>query len=191
MLKKVLALFCCLMLTCTNLAFAEQNENTTEGKKIIHFEISGYTFKYKDAPDFAKQHYEQLCQEFNIVPQPDDEVFISDKKSMLSEDDMGMGTYSKNYGTYNPDKATITITGSRNYTISTRDLVGYGHITRGNNVHCVQIMLYDLGYDVNIDSQFGPITYDAVKKFQRAYALTSDGVVGYNTFDRMANLLDM
>ncbi|HBG5344033.1 TPA: peptidoglycan-binding protein [Clostridioides difficile] len=191
MLKKVLALFCCLMLTCTNLAFAEQNENTKEGK-IIHFEISGYTFKYKDAPDFAKQHYEQVCKELNIVPQPNDEVFVSDEKAMLSDEDMSMGTYSKNYGTYDPDKATIKITGSKNYTISTRDLVGYGHITSGNNVHCVQIMLYDLGYrDVNLDSSFGPITYNAVKNFQRAYALTSDGVVGYNTFDRMANLLDM
>ncbi|MCC0627811.1 MULTISPECIES: peptidoglycan-binding protein [unclassified Clostridioides] len=191
MLKKVLALFCCLMLTFTNLAFAEKNENNAGGKKIINFEISGYTFKYKDAPDFAKKHYEQLCKELNIVPQQDDEVFISDKKSMLSENDMSMGTYSKNYGTYDPNRATITITGSSNYTISTRDLVGYGHITRGNNVHCVQIMLFDIGYDINIDSQFGPITYNAVKNFQRSYGLTSDGIVGYNTFDRMANLLDM
>lgn len=193
MLKKVLTLFWCLMFTFTTVAFAEQQDNNTNKNEssIIYFQSSGYTFKYKTAPDQVKKYYEQKCQELNVEPDLNAEIFIPDNKNILSSEDESIGTYSKHYGKYDPDKATITISGDKNYTISTRTLVGYGHVTKGNNVHCVQLMLRQLDYDLGLDSSFGPDTYNAVKHFQRGHALTSDGVVGYNTYDVMANLLGM
>ncbi|MCC0683961.1 peptidoglycan-binding domain-containing protein [Clostridioides sp. ZZV14-6345] len=193
MLKKVLTLFCCLMITFTSVAFAEQKDDNTSKNEssVIYFESSGYTFKYETAPQKIKEYYEQKCQELNMDPDPNAEIFIPDDKSFLSSGDEGIATYSKYYGRYDPDKATITISGDRNYTISTRTLVGYGHVTQGNNVHCVQLMLRQLNYDLGLDSSFGPDTYNAVKHFQRGHALASDGIVGYNTYDVMANILGM
>ncbi|HBE9444579.1 peptidoglycan-binding domain-containing protein [Clostridioides difficile] len=193
MLKKVLTLFCCLMLTFTSIAFAEQKDDGSNQNKssIISFKSTGYTFKYETAPEQVKDYYEQKCKELNIDPDTNAEIFIPDDRSILSLEDENIGTYSQYYGKYDPDKATITISGDKNYTISTRTLVGYGHVTKGNNVHCVQLMLRQLSYDLGLDSSFGPATYNAVKHFQRGHALTSDGVVGYNTYDVMANLLRM
>ncbi|EQF29912.1 putative peptidoglycan binding domain protein [Clostridioides difficile CD160] len=193
MLKKVLALFCCLMLTLTSVAFAEQKDDNTKQNEssVIYFKSTGYTFKYETAPEQVKEYYEQKCKELNIEPDINAEIFIPDDKSILSSEDESMGTYSQNYGKYDPDKATITITGDSNYTISTRTLVGYGHLTKGKNVHCVQLLLRQLNYDLALDSKFGTSTYNAVTHFQRGHGLTSDGVVGYNTFDVMANRLHM
>lgn len=182
------------MLVFTNTAFADtetQGGETKSEDKIINFEINVYKYIYKDAPQQIKDTYDEKCRALNITSEPDAEIFIPIDSNLLKLDEYDIGTYSNYRGTYDPNKATIKITGDKNYTISTRTLVGFGYVTSGNNVHCAQLMLCDVGYKVQIDSLFGNDTYDAVKRFQRAYALTSDGIVGYSTFDRMANLLDM
>ncbi|KPI52949.1 hypothetical protein KW94_03910 [Clostridioides difficile] len=193
-LTKTLAVICCSMLVFTNTAFADTEtqggENTSENK-IIKFEVDAYKYIYKDAPQDIKDNYDEKCKELNITPEPDAEILVPINSNLLKSDDYDIGVYSHFNGAYDADKATITISGDSNYTISTRVLVGYGHTTRGNNVHCVQLMLCGVKYTVQIDSVFGDDTYNAVKKFQRAYSLTSDGIVGYNTYDRLANLLRM
>ncbi|MCC0686367.1 peptidoglycan-binding domain-containing protein [Clostridioides sp. ZZV14-6345] len=192
--KKTLAVICCSMLVFTNTAFADTEtqggENTYENK-IINFEIDAYKYTYKDAPKDIKDNYDKKCKALNITPNPDAEILVPMNSDLLKSDDYNIGVYSHFNGAYDAEKATIKITGDSNYTISTRILVGYGHTTSGNNVHCVQLMLCAVKYIVQIDSVFGDDTYNAVKKFQRAYALTSDGIVGYNTYDRLANLLHM
>ncbi|HBF4772720.1 peptidoglycan-binding/hydrolysing protein [Clostridioides difficile] len=195
-IKKTLTIICCSMLVFTNTAFADTEKQGGETKsisenKVINFEINVYKYIYKDAPQQIKDNYDEKCNALNITPDPNAEIFVPINSNLLKSDEYDIGTYSSYYGTYDPDKATIKITGDRNYTISTRTLVGFGHVTSGNNVHCVQLMLCDVGYKVQIDSLFGNDTYDAVKRFQRAYALSSDGIVGYNTYDRLANLLRM
>ena len=64
---------------------------------------------------------------------------------------------------------------------------GYHYVRRGETqymVTAVQILLMLKGYDCQLENPgiFGPNLESAVKKYQRDYQLTVDGIVGYNTF---------
>jgi len=69
---------------------------------------------------------------------------------------------------------------------------------RGEGVRQVQIMLNNLKYDYllndfgklssGIDGKFGPLTEDAVRKFQSDNKLKSDGIVGYDTITKLIEL---
>ncbi len=55
--------------------------------------------------------------------------------------------------------------------------------SNGDAVRAVQKLLRDkYGYAVEVDGVFGPITANAVKAFQTAKGLASDGIVGPNTW---------
>lgn len=66
-------------------------------------------------------------------------------------------------------------------------MAGYGEGllqwgSSGDEVRSLQKDLSSLGYDTaGIDGKFGPNTYNAVIKFQKAKGLTPDGIVGLNT----------
>lgn len=53
---------------------------------------------------------------------------------------------------------------------------------KGHNVLLVQKKLISLGYRIADDSKFGPLTKEAVMKFQDAMFLTPDGIVGPKTW---------
>lgn len=53
---------------------------------------------------------------------------------------------------------------------------------RGHNVLLVQRKLISLGYRIADDSIFGPITKEAVMRFQTSMFLTRDGIVGPKTW---------
>lgn len=53
---------------------------------------------------------------------------------------------------------------------------------RGHNVLLVQQKLISLGYRIADDSIFGPITKEAVMRFQTSMFLTRDGIVGPKTW---------
>ena len=54
--------------------------------------------------------------------------------------------------------------------------------SRGDEVRRVQTRLRDWGYyDGAVDGIFGPATYRAVRRFQRANGLTVDGIIGPQT----------
>jgi zinc D-Ala-D-Ala carboxypeptidase len=56
----------------------------------------------------------------------------------------------------------------------------------GQEVRAVQRLLKDkFGYNVNVDGIFGPDTTNAVKQFQTAKGLTSDGIVGPKTWQKL------
>jgi cell wall-associated NlpC family hydrolase len=61
--------------------------------------------------------------------------------------------------------------------------------SRGNEVTKLQQVLYNKGYikKSHITGYYGPITREAVKKFQRDNGLKADGIVGKNTSARMFN----
>jgi hypothetical protein len=59
----------------------------------------------------------------------------------------------------------------------------------GADVRVLQIELGELGYPVGgIDARFGPKTEDAVKRFQRNFGITADGLVGRSTKTAIAGL---
>lgn len=55
----------------------------------------------------------------------------------------------------------------------------------GPEVAAVQQTLLDLGYDVVADGDFGPGTAAAVRDFERAHGLTTDGVVGAEVYQAL------
>ena len=58
----------------------------------------------------------------------------------------------------------------------------FKHGASGIKVHNLQYMLLYAGYfQGNCDAKFGDITDAAVRKFQRAYCSTVDGIVGRET----------
>ena len=63
--------------------------------------------------------------------------------------------------------------------------------TKGNITKLLQEKLISLGYDLGkygADGDFGTSTYNAILKFQKDNGLTSDGVVGQNTWRKLLNL---
>lgn len=60
--------------------------------------------------------------------------------------------------------------------------IGWG--SRGNSVKAIQYALQQMGYNLGstgIDGVFGQYTYNAVRSFQSAAGISSDGIVGVNT----------
>lgn len=55
----------------------------------------------------------------------------------------------------------------------------------GNITWLVQSMLVIKGYDLSIDGIYGPNTISAIKDFQSKNNLTSDGITGKNTFEKL------
>lgn len=70
------------------------------------------------------------------------------------------------------------------------DDVGEYHPTlrkgaKGESVELLQELLNVNGYQIKIDSDFGPLTESAVRSFQKANGLTDDGIVGPNTWKKL------
>jgi hypothetical protein len=66
-------------------------------------------------------------------------------------------------------------------------LVGYGYTTSGNFVHALQLALNHYGYGLDVDSQFGTNTYNALVDFQGRHSLTKDGICGPSTWSSLTN----
>lgn len=66
-------------------------------------------------------------------------------------------------------------------------------IRRGQSgwpVHALQRALRTVGHAVAVDGDFGPMTEEQVRAFQRREALTPDGVAGPKTQGRLLQLID-
>lgn len=62
--------------------------------------------------------------------------------------------------------------------------------SKGNPVYVLQAALYCLGYNPNgFDGVYGNGTKTAVEKFQKEKGLSSDGVVGENTWNKLKEVL--
>lgn len=73
-------------------------------------------------------------------------------------------------------------------TYTSSEMVGYGHLTSGASVTCLQAVLNNLGYNVSVDGIFGDQTQGAVLNFQNTHSLSSDGIVGPNTWNTMLSV---
>jgi peptidoglycan hydrolase-like protein with peptidoglycan-binding domain len=56
----------------------------------------------------------------------------------------------------------------------------------GAKVRAVQSQLNESGYGLTVEASSGPATYSAVCSFQNAKGLEVDGIVGDNTWNKMA-----
>nr|WP_276537007.1 peptidoglycan-binding protein [Anaerosalibacter massiliensis] len=62
--------------------------------------------------------------------------------------------------------------------------------SRGTEVRYLQMNLNGLGYKgVSIDGIYGAGTADAVRRFQAAYGLSTDGIAGPNTLNKMNSII--
>lgn len=68
--------------------------------------------------------------------------------------------------------------------VTTYPTIRYG--SRGNYVKMAQYYLLIYGYDVTADGIFGSATQAAIRKFQTDNGLTSDGIVGRQTWTKLA-----
>ncbi|RBM12710.1 peptidoglycan-binding protein [Streptomyces sp. PT12] len=57
-----------------------------------------------------------------------------------------------------------------------------GNGSTGDNVTTAQYLLRDHGYDISVDSDFGPATENTVVAFQRSRGFAADGVIGAQTW---------
>ncbi len=61
-------------------------------------------------------------------------------------------------------------------------------VSKGNDVHLLQGMLYCRGFNPNsVDGSYGAGTSSAVKRFQASKGLTADGVAGKDTMYALYN----
>jgi peptidoglycan hydrolase-like protein with peptidoglycan-binding domain len=60
--------------------------------------------------------------------------------------------------------------------------VGYNRDNIPSNVKALQLALNHYGYNLSVDSQFGPSTHGALVAFQKRYNLSADGTCGPNTW---------
>lgn len=191
--KKTLTIMCCLVLTFTSIAFADTSKGeggskeAVSEKKIYPFSISGYIYTYENAPQEIRDEYKQNCEEINIEPKPDDEIFVPESANTKNYDN-SKGVYARYTVSYDEDAKTITIMGNEYLTISTTKVIRKGNT--GKEVKAAQIMLSLLGYGVTPDSSFGNNTYNAVVSFQKKYGLSADGIIGSATWDKLGRLTD-
>ena len=82
------------------------------------------------------------------------------------------------------------------YEVPYNTVVGYGNETSGYNVKatqsCLKTMYEEYGincYPGDIDSLFGPDTYNAIYNFQVAENLSADGRAGNQTFGKFETML--
>lgn len=72
------------------------------------------------------------------------------------------------------------------------NIVGYGYVTRGNQVKAAQVFLNYINpqSQLNVDGIFGSGTYNKVKSFQNSLdSLTADGIVGPSTWAKFLKFM--
>lgn len=190
--RKTLAIMCCLLLTFTSVAFADTSKEEGGSKEAISekktypFSISGYIYTYENAPQEIRDEHKQNCEDVNIEPKADDEIFVPESANV--KNDNSKGVYARYTVSYDVGAKTITIMGNEYLTISTTKVIRKGD--SGKEVKAAQIMLSLLGYGVSIDSVFGSNTYNAVVSLQKKYGLSADGIIGSATWDKLGRLTD-
>jgi putative chitinase len=58
---------------------------------------------------------------------------------------------------------------------------------KSETVSRIQKLLYDIGYDINVDGIFGPRTEIIIRDFQKRNGLLSNGIVDSDTMERLQN----
>ncbi len=64
-----------------------------------------------------------------------------------------------------------------------------GSAPSGDDIRFAQIMLSNFSFHVTADGVFGPKTTNAVINFQKRSGITADGIIGTNTWSRLAPTL--
>lgn len=171
------------------------------------------SYIFKDSPNLVKKT--ASCQEMlewfeqhgRIVthPQPGDIVFFKFSTNKRRTNHVGLvidangsifTTIEGNTSTKSDDNGGSVMERRRsmkNVVAFARplysDLANYHPTLRkgakGETVELLQELLNVKGISVKVDGDFGPLTEEAVKAFQKANGLTDDGIVGPKTWDKL------
>ncbi|MBZ9626322.1 peptidoglycan-binding protein [Clostridium sp. FP2] len=128
--------------------------------------------------------------------QPGDPINSELKQSGVISKTIGFSSRSRaltaanSYMLYVDVLGNLTITRTNGpgqwHTNINTNYVGYNHITSGEAVTCVQILLSSNNYSIGtVDAKFGPNTQQAVVDFQNNNNLSADGTVGPNTWNKL------
>jgi hypothetical protein len=154
--------------------------------KFKQSKVSYREYTYATAPSNIKTQYDNDCKSVSKTPSPSDKIYvpITSKNSSVMQSNYASSSYLFGYDGAG-DMEVIDPSGNV-YTATTSQLVGYNHITTGDSVVCLQVLLNDIGYTyIGIDGIFGQQTQKAVLSFQDNHNLSSDGIVGPNTWNSM------
>ncbi len=78
----------------------------------------------------------------------------------------------------------------RHNRLGTRRLAYLDGVTiDGADVRELQTRLSELGYPIQVDGRFGPLTDDCVRQFQTHRGLCTDGVFGPETFQELHRVI--
>lgn len=157
--------------------------------KFIKSKVTYIKYTYANAPSDTKKQYENNCKSINKTPSLSDKIYVPATSKNISIAESSSINYSYVTYIFGYDSVTGTMLVidpyGNNYYASTSDYVGYGHITSGSQVICLQVLLNELGYNIDIDEIFGSQTQGAVLNFQSNHALSPDGIVGPKTWNTM------
>ena len=204
MLKKAISLSICLALLGSSVIASAETTNSINNNESINLQdsqtpigstvVTGKTFTYENAPSKVKEQYEKNCESINKTPEANDEIFILARDFEKYGVNVQTRSVLDNYTLRYYNNGILTVSGSRNYSIDINTTyVGYGYITSGDAVHCLQILLdvYAEDYSkpsVAVDGIFGPNTQNLLLTFQSAMGLSSDGIAGPNTWNTLVSV---
>ncbi|GAA0103370.1 hypothetical protein UT300012_40870 [Paraclostridium bifermentans] len=141
---------------------------------------------------YTDEQWKEECKELNAILEKYDGQTFELKSPMSSVNRASRSYYSIGF---EGGKIKLWKDGKQisYFTPTNREnIVGYGYVTRGNQVLAAQVMLnFVMGSTyskISEDGIFGSGTYNKAKYFQSTSGLKSDGVVGPSTWAKMLKI---
>lgn len=142
-------------------------------------------YTYETAPEEVKAQYESDCKSVDKTPNSSDIISVPQNLDSSGEINRAASYAGNNYYVGYDNNSSIRVIddyGNVYYANIYNDYVGYNNQTSGSAVRCLQALLNEVGYNVNVDGIFGPNTHSAIISFQRNHDMSVDATVGPNTW---------
>lgn len=203
------------LLTISSTAFATTNVNINEKADIDSTMIEGANYTYENAPELVRLEHEENCKSIGIEPKNDTPIFVPSSAFekygiSVSDNNLADTTQSPRWMTDWKDGHDITYNNDfkentmyvyqrnpyRSYTVSKSTLVGYNHVSKGDPVRLLQLLLNRAAKSgkansVIVDGIFGRASHSSLIKFQKANGLSVDAIAGRNTWTKFRAYLDI
>ena len=185
--RLIILSLCFVLIGSPLVAYANVNSVVKEVEDS--FIIEGRNFTYENAPEAARLEHEENCRYVGIEPSPYDPIFIPKEAFEKYGVSIVSRYYSDSYRVYTSNGGNSLVAydlySDRQYILGRGEYVGYNHISRGQSVVVVQLMLNRYkGYSyVIVDGIFGQGTQSLLCNYQQNKGLSIDGISGAATYD--------